>query len=370
MTDIAELIKAHTEGVELKFADYQQLTTELKARLDELEQKGARRGGGEPAASQSIGEQFVAADGVKDFAGYTSRPTRFSMEIKSTITSAAGAGGELATPYRDTVLTQPKRALVVRDLLPTIQISTGSVEYPRVTAGPSAATTVAEGALKPEAAMTTDLVTVPIRTIAHWVPASRQILEDSPQLRGIIDTELVHGLNLVEDNQLLNGAGTGTDLSGIYTLATTMTANPGVVANPTKIDAILYAILQNALNNLPATGIVLHPSDWTAMRAIKDSQGAYLLGDPQGAIEPRLFGLPVVQSLAQAAGTFLVGDFATSATLYDRWLTRVEISTEHADFFVRNLVAILAEKRLGLAVKRPLGFTKGTFATVITDLTS
>jgi hypothetical protein len=66
----------------------------------------------------------------------------------------------------------------------------------------------------------------------------------------------------------------------------------------------------------------------------------------------------------------MVCDFEGSARLYDRWQARVEISTEDRDNFVRNLVTILAEERIGLAVKRTTGFTKGSFATAITDLTS
>jgi hypothetical protein len=41
----------------------------------------------------------------------------------------------------------------------------------------------------------------------------------------------------------------------------------------------------------------------------------------------------------------------------------VEISTEHADYFVRNLVAVRAEKRLALVTKRPASFVSGSFTT-------
>lgn len=88
-------------------------------------------------------------------------------------------------------------------------------------------------------------------------------------------------------------------------------------------------------------------------------------------IAARLFksDYPVALSQAIAAGTFLVGDFRGSAVIYDRWNARAEISTEDSDF-KRNLITVLAEERLGLAVKRPTGFTKGTFPTAITDLPS
>lgn len=342
---------------------------EAKARLDEIEQKMARPGySASQIQGKSWGDQVLDASAALEEFKSRSGKGRLSLDIKTTVTSTVG--DPFVTPQRDNVLPLPQRALRVRDLLTTVPVSSGSVEYPRHLSTTNAAASVAEAALKPESAMTFDLATASIRTIAHFLPASRQILDDAPQLKAFIDNEMLYGLAFVEDNQLLNGAGTGTDLNGIYTQATTFAANPGVVATPNKIDAILYALLQNSIANVPADGIVLHPSDWVGMLATKDSQGRYIFGDPVQQVTPNLFGVPVAQSLAMTAGNFLVGDFKGSATLYDRWQPRIEISTEHADFFVRNMVAILAEERIGLAVKRSTGFTKGSFATVITDLTS
>jgi hypothetical protein len=42
---------------------------------------------------------------------------------------------------------------------------------------------------------------------------------------------------------------------------------------------------------------------------------------------------------------------------------QVDISQEHSDFFIKNLVAIRAEKRLALVVKRPASFITGNFST-------
>src|SRR5262249_1839292 len=115
--------------------------------------------------------------------------------------------------------------------------------------------------------------------------------------------------------------------------------------------------------------IVLHPSDLTEMRLLKDDNGEYIMGPPGDAVAPRLFGLPVVATKAMTAGNFLVGNFQ-QATLYDRMEANVAVSTEDSDNFRKNLVTLLAEERIGLVVKRATAFTKGTFSTAITDLTS
>lgn len=374
MSDIAELLKQHTQGVELKLGEYKQLAAELGARLTEVEQRNALGGAAVFAQPESIGRKFIEADSVKGFLADPSAGRRVGFEVKATLTSATsdadGSAGAMIVPARDQALALPRRALMIRDLIPVLQVSSGSVEYPKVKTSTNEAATVAEGDTKPQSSMQVELVTVPIRTIAHWMLASRQVLDDAPQLQGLVDGELRYGLAYEEDNQLLNGGGTGTDLNGIYTQATAFAAGSATTTSPNKIDVILYAMLQGALADIPATGIVIHPSDWTSMRGLKDSDGKYILGDPAAAIEPRLFGLPVVATKAMTAGTFLVGDFAGSATIYDRWAARVELSTEDSDNFRKNLVTILAEERIGLAVKRPTGFIKGSFSTAITDLTS
>jgi len=338
---------------------------ELDARMLEIEQKMARGAhyGGQPSKPKTWGEQFVDAPELKSFANDHSRPGRFRMEVKATITSADTSGGALAPAQRDTLVTMPKRRMVIRNLLPTIGVSSGSVEYPKQTGRTNNADVVAEGAQKPESGYAFELVTTPIRTIAHWVPASRQILDDAPQLMGLIDTELRYGLELKEESELLYGDGTGQHLLGMVPQATPYVA-PINVTSPNLIDIIGLAILQNALADLPADGIIMHPSDWMRMRLLKDADGNYILGAPGANVAPVLFGLPVIATPAMTVDKFLVGNFQAAATLYDRWAPRVEVSTEHADFFTRNLVAVLAEERIGLAVKETKALTYGDFGLV------
>lgn len=348
------------------FTDHADATTKrfaaLDKRTDDLERKANRAAlfGDGNAATETWGRKFVRQDGLKSFAADHSRPGRFRMEMKSTITNAADSGGSLGTPQRDATVLLPQRQLMVRDLLNVLSVSSNAVEYVTQTARTSAAGTVAETQLKPESALAYALRTVNTQVIAHWIPASRQVLEDAPQLSDLIDSDLRYGLQFEEENQILNGDGTGANLLGLIPQATDFVA-PITIATPNNIDTIGLAILQSALVDFPADGIMMHPSDWTHMRLIKDGDGKYLLGDPQSAIAPRLFGLPVVATKAMAPGTFLVGNFAAAATIYDRWETRVMVSTEHADFFTRNMVAILAEERIGLAVKQPLALTHGEF---------
>ena len=256
----------------------------VASAMADLEQKMARRGGGGTEfETKSLGALVAENDGLKAFAeDIDRRPGTFPMETKA-ITTATGSGAAaVAQPFRDAPVSQPRRALTVRSLLNAITISTGSVEVPRQSGRTNNAGMVAEGTLKPQSDLTWEMLTVPARKIAHWVIASSEILADAPQLAGIIDTELVYGLDYVEDVQLLKGDGTGQNLTGLIPAATAYALPAGMTdfASPTIIDKVALAMLQAALANYTPDGVVLHPADWLRMRLAKNAQGDYILGDP------------------------------------------------------------------------------------------
>jgi len=350
---------------------------EAKARLDELEQKIARKGADDETRPRSIGEQVLAADEMKAFLASRASRGRASVEVKAIITSlttdAMGSAGDLIVPDRlPGILAPGQRRLTVRDLLTPGRTSSTSVQYVKETGFTNAAATVSEttGALKPQSDIKFDIATSSVTTIAHWVLATRQILDDAPMLQSYIDGRLRYGLALVEENQLLNGGGTGTDLNGIYTQATAFTAPITIPAPVTRIDVLRLAVLKSALAELPTTGAVLHPADWASIELLKETTGAYLIGNPQGALAPTLWSLPIVATQAISQGSFLTGAFRLGAQIFDRWDARVEVSTEDDQNFRKNLVTILAEERLALAVYRPEAFVKGAFAAAATAATA
>lgn len=349
---------------------------ETKGRLDELEQKADRFGEGRDLEMKSPGQAFTENDGVKSFMSDPTSGKRVGVEVKAIVSSlstdANGSAGDLIVPQRAPMVDPVVRRMTVRDLLTPGRTSANSIQYPKETGFTNSAATVSEttGPTKPQSEIKFDIVTTSVTTIAHWLLATRQILDDVPMLQSYIDGRLRYGLAYVEENQLLNGGGTGTDLNGIYTQATAFAAGTAVVTTPTRLDVLRYAMLQAVLAELPPTGHVLNPIDWALIETTKDADGRYIIGNPQGSLNPTLWGLPVVATQAMTSGAFLTGAFRMGAQIFDRMDARVEISTEDSDNFRKNLVTILAEERLALAVYRPEAFIKGTFSTAITDLTS
>lgn len=338
---------------------------ETKAQLDELEQKMARRPNDTPNEVKSLGCQFVESDQFKSLVGAAGQRGKANLEVKATITSlttdAAGSAGDLVQTTRlPGIIAQPDRKLTIRDLLMQGRMDGNALEYVRETGFTNNAGMVAEGTKKPQSDIKFDLVSTTAKVIAHYMKASRQILDDASQLQSYIDGRLRYGLAFKEEQQILNGDGTGQNLLGIIPQATAYVRPVGVTpSSETIIDTLRYAMLQAVLAEYPASGHVLNPIDWASIETLKDSTGQYIIGNPQGAASPTLWRLPVVETQAITAGKFLTGSFSMGAQIFDRWLSRVEVATENEDDFIKNLVTILAEERLALAVYRPEAFIYG-----------
>ncbi|MCE6122792.1 phage major capsid protein [Acinetobacter baumannii] len=345
---------------------------ELKARIDEVEQKAARRPNDQPTEQKSLGRQFVESEQFKSLTGSAGQRGKANLEIKATITSAttdtAGAAGDLVQTTRiPGIIAPPDRKLTIRDLLMQGRMDGNALEYVRETGFTNGAGMVAEGTKKPESDLKFDLVSTTAKVIAHYMKASRQILDDASQLQSYIDGRLRYGLAFKEEQQILNGDGTGQNLLGIIPQATAYVRPTGVTpSQETIIDTLRYAMLQAILAEYPASGHVLNPIDWASIETLKDTTGQYIIGNPQGTLNPTLWGLPVVETQAITAGKFLTGAFSMGAQIFDRWLSRVEVATENEDDFVKNLVTILAEERLALAVYRPEAFVYGNLAPAVT----
>lgn len=389
MTQLAEDAKSEKKAreelaVEVKAAGdkFDQMVKQLEGQLIELQKaaKAKDRFGREVSEIKTAGLSFTESAQYKNNNGQGVN----RVAVKS-ITNLAASAGALVRPDRDpTVYENPKRPMRVRDLLRVVPTSSNSVEYMRQNvftnnAGPQQNPTpngnIGGGELqaKPQSNITWSLETAPVRTFAHWIPASRQVLSDAPMLQGLIDTELSYGLDLESDDQLLLGDGTNQNVTGILVDAGVTNVTPAAAAVPAADLGKAYLDhLRKAVTTLQtfeyynANGLVLNPADWEIIENAKGTDGHYLLV-PFAATAgqaSQVWRVPVVLTNAQPAGTFLMGDWIMGAVLYDREDASIRISESHASFFVENAVAILGEERYAFAIPRPKAFAKGTFPTI------
>jgi len=371
--DQSEITKAFTAQAEAM----QRLvegTTSMRQRLVEVEQKmsGRAPGRGGDDDTGELAKIITASEGLKAFLAGNSQVCEIKIPnrllLKTQIINATGASQPLVPADRQArIVFAPQRRLTIRGLFSQIPTNSNLIEIPTEAsftsnARPQGDTSPGgvEGELKAESAMTFSLSSVAVVTIAHWIPASRQILSDAPRLQGHLESRLLYGLALEEEDEMLTGDGTAGTLNGLNNQAT---AYNGGVTNDTRLDTLAKAANQLAVGSFEPSGFVLHPTDWLNCQLEKDTTGRYVLGDPGAAAMPSLWGLPVVPTPAQTLGKFTVLDAQRAGWIADREEAIVRIAEQHSDFFVRNLVAILAENRVALVVERASGIVYGNIST-------
>ncbi len=325
--------------------------------------------------------QFKGADGqIMDRRGIKSASfdvKGFGLRGTASKTVVTGvsstSGGAFVVNERSPIVSDliGERELFVDDLCTHIPIASDTFEFVTVTGKTNNAAAVAEATsaadpasygdpasgAKPESAMTFAVVSSPVETIAHLIPITRRAAADAPQVRAIVDAFLLYGLKEEREDQLLNGDGSSPNLRGILnTVGINTVGSAG-----TDLDAVVDAIrVTRVTGRRRPTALVIHPNDWfsTGFLLAKDSTGRYIVGDPNADIETQraLWGLRVVVSEAMTENTALVGDFR-QAVVADRQQSAIYVTDSHKDWFQRNLLAILAEERIGFGVLDPQAFT-------------
>ena len=275
-------------------------------------------------------------------------------DIRALVTTATYPTAKQRVPG---IVAPPEQPLMVADLLDQQNMTAGAIEYVRELSFTETAAEVAEGAAKPESALTFDVVAAALATIATWIPITRQAAEDDSQIEGYITGRLSYSVEKRLDNQVLNGNGTAPNIRGILQTSGLQTQT---LAPDSMLIATRKAITKGQIAGYPPTGMVLHPTDWEAVELTRDATtGAFLFTkDPASQVSPRLWGLPVVVTVQIAAGTGLVGAFRDAATLWRKGTVRILISDSHDVNFTKNILVILAELRAQLAVYVPAAFVK------------
>ena len=365
--NVTQLFEAQKQEIEATGKISKQLQDDLVKVQDELKTAGTRlfdmeqkftSGAENPGDKKSFSER-AAEELVKSWNG--SKGSFDAQTFNKSLGSDSASAGTLIQPMQVPGIIMPgQRRLVIRDLLAQGRISSNSLEYVREELFTNNAKTVAEKALKPESDITFSKQTANVKTVAHWIQASRQVMDDAPMLQSYVNNRLMYGLALKEEDMLLNGDGTGDDLDGINHVATAYDQTLNETGD-TRADLIAHAIYQVTESEFSASGIILNPRDWHGIALLKDNEGRYIFGGPQAFTSNVMWGLPVVPTRAQVQGTFTVGGFDMASQVWDRMDASIEVSREDRDNFVKNMLTILCEERLALAHYRPKALIKGTF---------
>ncbi|MGA5022288.1 phage major capsid protein, partial [Streptomyces griseoincarnatus] len=264
-------------------------------------------------------EAFVRSAALEHFRA-NGKQGKFAVEHRAAPagTVTTGTQPQQNTRVPGIIPQNPDMPLLVANLLDRQTSDGNTLEYMRDTSGPQStwnkAAVVAEGQDKPMSGpFTFDLITTTLKTVAHWVPITRQAADDNGQLMGYINGRLTYGLEYKLDRQILTGNGT-TEMQGILTTPgigsyQQAAGDPATVPTDPKLITLRKAKTQGELALYPPDAVVMNPLDWQDIELDTDANGQFrvITSVTDSGAPMRIWGLTVVTSVAMTAGTELIG---------------------------------------------------------------
>ena len=279
----------------------------------------------------------------------TKQSLRVEVQTKTT-NSIGGVAPAVLLPGLLERTHEPQR---IMDALPATTMSAPSVAYLRHNSTTGSPATVAPGGLKPELSFLVDSVTIRAAKIAAHVAVNDEDMADYHDFEQYVGVELMRAIIDTENGQLLNGAGVGTDLSGMLNTTGALTRALGT---DTPLDAVEQSINDLRVGSAFAVAdlMIMHPTTRSKLRRQKDTQGRYMVNpDPTVDEADSLFGIPLVVTTTCPIGTVLVADAGKAAMVYVRQGLSIETTPYNTDDFTHNLTRFRCEERLALATPRP-----------------
>lgn len=266
-----------------------------------------------------------------------------------------------------------RERLVAADLMGSATVTLPTIKYlvekaKRMIEGAPA--TVAEGGKKPYVKFDEfDVRTESLSKIAALTKLSDEMIADYGFVADWINQQLIYELSVVEEEQLLRGDGTGSNLTGLLQRDGLQDFDIDTDDTGEQFDGLFRAIqMIPAVTNLTADAMMINPIDYAELRLHKDANGQYVAGGPFAngqygvggvLIDPPVWGLRTVATNAVPQGRYVLGAFRQGATVLRKGGLRVDSTNTNTDDFEHNLVTLRAEERLGLMVPVPAAFVTG-----------
>lgn len=377
---VAEKVKAMNDELNELAGEAEKLEDAEKAAGDHAEREKARGrfpmpGGkgnyqSQAAREKSLGE-MVAEE--KAYADWLSRGTPggvdFSYDVlpsdmiakgmqvstlfsKALMTTAAGFAPEsVRLPGFVEMATRP---LQLVDIIPMAQTGQAAIKYMEETTRTHAAAERAEGGTYAESTFVFTERSSDVRKITDSLPVTDEQLEDVPMMQGYINGRLTFGLRQRLDTQCYVGDGTAPNLRGLANVAGIQTQAKG--ADPVP-DAYFKAMTKvRTIGRAIPTHHIMHPTDWQGVRLLRTTDGVYIWGSPAESGPERMWGLPVVQAEARAAGSGMVGSFQPAwISLFERAGVDVQVGYVGTQF-TEGKRTVRGDMRMAQVVFRPAAF--------------
>jgi HK97 family phage major capsid protein len=326
---------------------------ELADEILLIKQKAEARGVETSSVNDGWGKQIIRNRAFDEFARGDRQKAKFEIK-NNTVTGTPTTVGADRIPG---VIPGAFSPLKVEALFKHVPTGSNMIEYVRENVFTNSAAETSEAAAGPESSVTFTLVQQPVSTVTHWVKISKQLAADNVALAEYINTRLMWGVQKRADSQIVGGNGVAPNMNGL--LSSGNYVAHGYTAAGVGTPLAKHRLIRKVISDLRSAGyepnvVLLNPADWLAfdLDLLASTPAALSSQDIAKGFLPMLFGVPVVESNAVTADTFVVMDSMAAGSIYDRQDVAIEISDSDSDNFTKNLITVKAERRLVLAVEQ------------------
>lgn len=363
------VVKAQAEGrdlrdgeqaaIEAKFAEIEALDVKIAAAAKSQELIDRLAGSGRGHRPPGVPE--APRDGNPPIALFGRSGKAAAAQI---VNQMRDAGGQKAIVAGTNIVFQPTAAMVGTDILAARHLPMSFLEllpatprdvpqwsYMRQTARNNMAAIVPAGGLKPTSIYTIAPEQGKVHVFAHMSePVDSYLLEDVEPLTAFLRTEMLYGLAVEIEDEVIHGSGVGDHLEGLMATSGVQTQTPAV----DPITTLRSAATKLELQGFTPAAFILNASDWELVETTRNTSGAFDLGGPVDRAARTVWGVQVVLSTRLAVGEAVALDTSALTLDYDETGVRFQAGYVNEDFS-HNRVRFRAEGRFGLSTSQPAG---------------
>jgi HK97 family phage major capsid protein len=324
-------------------------------------------------------------EGIKEFAEGKREKFTFAIKsvkdlnfLKKTTSESDSLTGDVIEPQRVPELTRdPVRSVFIESIADvTSNMTSDSLSYVEVVNESGAPLPTAELATISEKDFEFQEFKAPLKKITVMNKHSVEILKDAPQLVNAIKAWLQEDINIVTDQQLINGNGVGDNLQGVFGVASVL---DGSSIGSKRVEfANLADVLRVAITKIAVSGkgkfvanyVLLNPADADELDLTKDENGQYVLPPFKSADGNVIKGARIIENVGIPAGTFLVGDFR-KLHLGTKGGVEIEMTNSDGTDFAKDILSVKLRRRVASYVRQndSGAFWTGNIATCKAALT-
>ena len=381
--------KADSEAVDALKKELETLKTqlkeseieELKKKNETLEQALVKQGedikqmqlGGGSLQGKSVSKEISEhKDALKSIAKKSGEGSNREIELKALTLRSNITDNEQAFDLPD-IGQLATRKLTMYDIFPKLRVSSSNnngviryYDWDEATIARAAAM-VAEGDAFPQSTAKWKRYNLSIQKVGDTIPVTEEFFEDEEMFAAELGMFLETNVKLEIDDQICNGDGTGSNLTGLLASIDAYTAAASGIT-----DANIYDLIVKVSEAITSTGgskyspdvAIMNITDINKMRLKKDQNNNYILPPFVSRDGKSVDTMLVIESNIVDANTMVVGD-RRFARIYEK--TGMEMSRGQINAqFTEDEWTLKVRARLAFLIRNA---DKGGFRKV-TDITA